>query len=93
MQKIYSLYIQILSWYLNTHATKRIFERIEQLYSIYVVRMFWVCNSFHGGLEHLQISWRLRTFANFMAVLHVNNSLSGRVAVLLLGLTTHYRES
>ena len=32
-------------------------------------------------------------FASFRAVLRVNNSLSGRVAVLLLGLTTHYRES
>ena len=31
--------------------------------------------------------------ANLRAVLHVNNSLSGRVAALLLGLVTHYRES
>ena len=32
-------------------------------------------------------------FASLRAVLRVNNSLSGRVAVFLLGLTTHYRES
>ena len=31
--------------------------------------------------------------ANLSAVLRVNNSLSGRIAVLLLGLVTHYRES
>ena len=30
---------------------------------------------------------------NLRAVLHVNNSFSGRVAALLLGLTNHYRES
>ena len=29
--------------------------------------------------------------ASLRAVLRVNNSLSGRVAVLLLGLATHYR--
>ena len=32
-------------------------------------------------------------FVSLRAVLHVNNSLSGRVAVLILGLVTHYRES
>ena len=32
-------------------------------------------------------------FASFRAVLRVNNSLSGRVAALLLGLMIHYRES
>ena len=32
-------------------------------------------------------------FASLRAVLLVNNSLSGHVAVLLLGLATHYRES
>ena len=32
-------------------------------------------------------------FASLRAVLHVNNSLSGRIAVLLLSLATHYRKS
>ena len=32
-------------------------------------------------------------FASLRAVLCVNNSLSGHVVVLLLGLTTHYHES
>ena len=32
-------------------------------------------------------------FVSLRAVLRVNNSLSGRVAALLLGLATHYRES
>ena len=32
-------------------------------------------------------------FANSRAVLHVNDSLSGCVATILLGLATHYRES
>ena len=32
-------------------------------------------------------------FASLRAVLRVNNSLSGHVAVLLLGLATYYRES
>ena len=32
-------------------------------------------------------------FASLRAVLRVNNSLSGHVAVLLLGLVTHYHES
>ena len=30
---------------------------------------------------------------NLRAVLRVNNSVSGHVAALLLGLATHYRES
>ena len=32
-------------------------------------------------------------FVSLRAVLRVNNSLSSRVAALLLGLATHYRES
>ena len=32
-------------------------------------------------------------FVSLRAVLRVNNSLSGRVAALLVGLVTHYRES
>ena len=52
--------------------------------------MLWVGNnyisdSFNGGLA--------RAFASLRAVLRVNNSLSGCVAALLLGLATHYRES
>ena len=39
----------------------------------------------HNGLA--------RAFASLRAVLRVNNSLSGHVAALLLGLVTHYRES
>ena len=39
----------------------------------------------HGGLA--------RAFANLRAVLRVNNSLSGRIATLPLGLVAHYRES
>ena len=34
-----------------------------------------------------------RAFANLRAVLYVNNSLSGHVAVLLLDLATHYMQS
>ena len=44
-----------------------------------------VSDSFNGGLA--------RAFASLRAVLRVNNSLSGRIAALLLGLATHYRES
>ena len=40
---------------------------------------------FHDGLA--------RAFANLRAVPRVNNSLSGCVVALLLGLATHYRES
>ena len=39
------------------------------------------------------VTYIARAFANLSAVLLVNNSLSGRVAVLLLGLVTHCRES
>ena len=47
--------------------------------------LYQLSDSFHGGLA--------RAFANLRTVLCVNNSLSGSVAALLLGLVTHYRES
>ena len=56
---------------------------------IYVVTTLWVVitkpDSFNGSLA--------RVIASLRVVLCVNNSLSGRIAVLLLGLATHYRES
>ena len=44
-----------------------------------------IVHHFNGGLA--------RAFASLRAVLRVNNSLSGRVAALILGLVTDYRKS
>ena len=45
----------------------------------------WAVGGFDGGLAG--------AFASLGAVLRVNGSLGGRVAVLLLGLAAHYRGS
>ena len=63
-------------WYLEMVAPISFILGILVLYS----KTFWVCDklsdSFHGGLAG--------EFSNFSAVLHVNNSLIGRVCLLLL---------
>ena len=73
-------------WYLGMVAP---ISSILGLLKFYIAKMLWVSNNlsnnFNGGLA--------RAFASLRAVLCVNNSLSGRVAALLLGLATHYRES
>ena len=63
------------SWYLEMVAPISSILGLLVLYS----KIIWVCDklsdSFHGGLA--------RAFANFSAVLRVNNSLSGRVCFFL----------
>ena len=50
-----------------------------------ILGLLILSDSCNGGLA--------RVFASLRAVLRVNNSLSGRIAALLLGFTTHYHES